>query len=594
MHLTFVIVKIKKAALKHLTFTALVVMCLSSCDEPQSTNQKAAYFIGKNPDSVSYYLEVSKSTSVSKNELLEIQVLEGILLFSTYQFDSGYQVLLHAHRQLLETSHGEFAGYASTFIGRYHRIQNQMDSAVMYHSEALELLKDTKNFWFIQGNETGLALALNKLGRYEESIPHYQKSLEYDTDNTKRTNAFIGLSDVHRALGDAESSLEYALKAKRRAEQYGKKYAKSVAYEAVANAYAQIDQPDSALFYMEQVLELLKAMPTHLASFSSFAGTQALRLENYDRARIHFRNAINSSALLESRAFISGYHNDLAKTFRSLGQHDSTLHYARLGLDLSRANNEQPEELQALELMAESFKEMSQPDSALFYMDEAKTLQYEIFNAKLVNEVSDLKVQVATAQKETELQAAKTEQIKAENQRKFAIGSGLFVVVILGLAFIRYRRTSTIKQELLQTEKRLLTAELDRNKQLLSTQTLNMIHKNNGFSEIAENLKEVNGSGRKIKSIIDVNMALEKDWDNFNLYFSQVHSSFYSTLSENHPSLSVNDKRLCALVKMGLTNKEISSILNIKYESINMAKYRLKKKMELKETEDVNEYLTRL
>ena len=42
---------------------------------------------------------------------------------------------------------------------------------------------------------------------------------------------------------------------------------------------------------------------------------------------------------------------------------------------------------------------------------------------------------------------------------------------------------------------------------------------------------------------------------------------------------------------MGLKNKEISSILNIKYESINMAKYRLKKKMDLSEEADINDYI---
>jgi DNA-binding CsgD family transcriptional regulator len=91
-----------------------------------------------------------------------------------------------------------------------------------------------------------------------------------------------------------------------------------------------------------------------------------------------------------------------------------------------------------------------------------------------------------------------------------------------------------------------------------------------------------------------VNKTLEKEWENFNEYFGSVHGAFYEKINTKFPELSTSEKRLASLIKMNLTNREIASILNIESASVKMAKYRLKKKLNLEEEVDIQSFLQSL
>ena len=73
----------------------------------------------------------------------------------------------------------------------------------------------------------------------------------------------------------------------------------------------------------------------------------------------------------------------------------------------------------------------------------------------------------------------------------------------------------------------------------------------------------------------------DKDWENFKLYFDQVHEDFDIKLKKYFNDLTSNEIRLAALMKMKLTTKEIASILNISADSVNKARYRLRKKLNM-------------
>jgi DNA-binding CsgD family transcriptional regulator len=58
-----------------------------------------------------------------------------------------------------------------------------------------------------------------------------------------------------------------------------------------------------------------------------------------------------------------------------------------------------------------------------------------------------------------------------------------------------------------------------------------------------------------------------------------------------HPSLTPNDLRLCAYLRLNLSSKEIAPLLNISVRSIEIKRYRLRKKMELPHETGLVEYI---
>ena len=96
---------------------------------------------------------------------------------------------------------------------------------------------------------------------------------------------------------------------------------------------------------------------------------------------------------------------------------------------------------------------------------------------------------------------------------------------------------------------------------------------------------------REIKKLIRTSVNLENDWVDFKLHFENVHPDFFVILGKLHPNLTQTDNRHCAYMRMKLNTKEIARLLNISPTSVQMARVRLKKKMNLGKETDLRNYI---
>lgn len=84
------------------------------------------------------------------------------------------------------------------------------------------------------------------------------------------------------------------------------------------------------------------------------------------------------------------------------------------------------------------------------------------------------------------------------------------------------------------------------------------------------------------------------DWEEFQMRMENVHPTFNKRLAELHGNLTANEKRLCSLVRLNLTIKQIATLQNNSPESVNKARYRLRKKLQLERGQDLFAYLESL
>ena len=123
-----------------------------------------------------------------------------------------------------------------------------------------------------------------------------------------------------------------------------------------------------------------------------------------------------------------------------------------------------------------------------------------------------------------------------------------------------------------------------------------MVYINNMYNRIEEDLRNLKQIPeiKKVLQKISIDKSLEKEWNNFKNYFSNVHSDFQKQIDSRQIQLTENERRICSLIKVNLTNREIASLLNINEKSVRMSKYRLKKKLNLSEQEDLKEFILKL
>ncbi|MEC8683804.1 MAG: LuxR C-terminal-related transcriptional regulator, partial [Bacteroidota bacterium] len=102
-----------------------------------------------------------------------------------------------------------------------------------------------------------------------------------------------------------------------------------------------------------------------------------------------------------------------------------------------------------------------------------------------------------------------------------------------------------------------------------------------------DNQKKVNSIQNKINHIIDA----KDNWKVFETTFKEINNDFFQQLLENHPTLSSKDLKLCAYLKMNLSTKEIAPLMAISVRGVEIHRYRLRKKLDLKSGKNLSKYL---
>lgn len=160
------------------------------------------------------------------------------------------------------------------------------------------------------------------------------------------------------------------------------------------------------------------------------------------------------------------------------------------------------------------------------------------------------------------------------------------------------------EKEIVMLRNQTLEYNLRHKSQDLATSTMNLIRKNEMLLKIKEDLdkmqtyvssKEDNVKVikllSKVQKDIRENIEHDDDWQKFEHNFDMVYEDYLKRLGERFPQLTVGDKRLCAYLKMDLCSKDIAPLLNMSVRSVEMARYRLRKKMELSRDINLTDFL---
>ncbi|MFO7868760.1 MAG: response regulator [Bacteroidales bacterium] len=90
----------------------------------------------------------------------------------------------------------------------------------------------------------------------------------------------------------------------------------------------------------------------------------------------------------------------------------------------------------------------------------------------------------------------------------------------------------------------------------------------------------------------DFNSALsENSWKHFDEQFNKVYPDFYTKLTQKHTNLTPGELKLCSLLRLNLSTKELSNITYTSPESLKVARSRLRKKLQLHPKENLTGYV---
>ena len=150
-------------------------------------------------------------------------------------------------------------------------------------------------------------------------------------------------------------------------------------------------------------------------------------------------------------------------------------------------------------------------------------------------------------------------------------------------------------------KKQQVQLQLDHHQRELVTKSLDLIEKQDFLEEILNQLQILSNSCelerqtkthaliKKLKSLLSFNHV----WEEFEKWFTKIHSGFIGSLRTNYPKLTAREIKVCALLRLNLSSKEIASLMNIEPASVDIHRYRIRRKLGLSKDKNLAEYLSR-
>ena len=132
------------------------------------------------------------------------------------------------------------------------------------------------------------------------------------------------------------------------------------------------------------------------------------------------------------------------------------------------------------------------------------------------------------------------------------------------------------------------------------TMAMSIIHKNEFLNDLKKevvNIKygvkdqETRLGLNKLSLMITRDLSIDRDREKFQMHINQQNSNFIHLLSQSFPTMTANEKRLASMLRLNLSSKEIASILNISPKSVEMNRYRLRKKLKVTPKINLNDFI---
>ena len=158
------------------------------------------------------------------------------------------------------------------------------------------------------------------------------------------------------------------------------------------------------------------------------------------------------------------------------------------------------------------------------------------------------------------------------------------------LQYLHQLELDKAEKELVQLRNEKLEAEiLHKNTELAST-AMHLVQKGELLGKVKEQMlklkkhTDADRDAEELKKIIRTlseEDKMDQQWEQFAIHFDKVHSDFLSLVKIKHPTLTANELKLCAYLRMNLTTKEIAQLMNISVRGVEISRYRLRKKLEI-------------
>lgn len=563
--------------------------------------------------------------------------------FSRTDLQKSYGYAEQAYNFALESENREWESVSLNSLAIINYNMGNNYRALKYFQQYIELVNE-----LLENNPDSDALnnrlltGYNNIGNIYKNLGEHEKAMNAFLDGLRYMDSLPSgqpppslylklmnnLSLVYIDLGEYEKAKEILSRALALSRQNGMDLEISITLNNLGLVAIDNNDFEPALEYYREAVEIGKKLGDSMAlgGYYNNIGLIYEKQQKWEEALEFYQKSLSISRNL-------GYPWGIANTLGNIANIEMEMkryHIAggKLNEALEIASSTGIKDLirKIYSYLYELYERQDMPAEALKYHLLYTQVKDSIFNEERSRRIAEMETKYETEKKEKENELLKKD-IKIQKTTR-----NLLIIVIMGLIALsvllfqlfRWRTISLRKEKevrKLESDKkeiekkrleeqvfaekqinRLQREKLEQKNRELTANVIHIINKNNALKEILVQMESLKNSGNdekdkcysRLTGLINNNLNLDNEWEQFKLHFSEVHPSFFGIIQKRFPALTPNEQRLCAYIRINLNTKEIAQMLNVSPDAVVKSRYRLRKKLEVSSETDLVEFMGRM
>lgn len=440
--------------------------------------------------------------------------------------------------------------------GYFHLRRGEYLKGLEYLHEASDSLSKEKNAETLRGKISlpgNLSGLFYRFGLYDDALEQNAKAMEIS-----RLNGNLAMSDLLRMRGSIYADMH----------KNNPEHPKALA--------------DSALACHDKAVAAARSVPekdlceTIRAEF--FVMHPDFAPDSLPGAITTLRRIAESES--EDAATASAI---LGKALTDKGDCTAGIKYLEKALGEFRRIQEEESEEWALGLLVESYMKAGRYDLLKSIYPHYSAMRDSTINNDKINAIIGAEYRYRVKDKERELHAM-------EERHNLARNTMLFQRIALILALALIITIVTIAMRLLRKSEKAKTEAISRIESILGHQQ----ELNARIESLNREIADLE-SHRTIENIarqLSPSVLRDNDEKEFRQAFATLHPNFLRNLRHDYPDLTDNDELVCMLILLRFNSDEIAMCLGISRQSVISIRHRIRKKMKLEKSDDLDSLIT--
>ena len=431
-------------------------------------------------------------------------------------------------------------------LGRLYLRNGDYHNAYSHSTEALTL-----------GREHGDSLSVREAYLVLEQVTYYyhhdlDMAMEYNRLVADRFTTRDEANQAVRALNNRfnyditpEEAADITQRAERICSEYNLNDLLVNIYLNLAMYELQAEDTTSAAIYLDKAKSLISTFKEEGYYYSA-------------RGFYHLMTGNSTQAIIDLRRSIELLNN---------GDFDSkNVHSYFLLQDIYRNEGRYREAYDALKAFSETYTRQHNTDNVI----ELSLL------------INDMELKQAAKERER----LEQEHLIAQQHTKGIIYTYvLLLVIVISIGMLIYSRYR-LERKNRQLQREQAEQELRYKNEIIKIQRLQQYQERNNMDKLSEELnrtasitdnKEMRNELRRVIRQLQQRGA-DNDWADVEITLASANDTLYANLLKEYPNLTKNERKLCTLIHMKLSTKEIANITHQSIGSINVARSRLRQK----------------